>query len=87
VDVYFGGVTTISIPTTFSGIEITLKKPSPNGYDPAVISLLDLKTNKEHFVEAWGVGVNENCCGNKSTIFMGLDEIREKFLRCLASYN
>jgi hypothetical protein len=82
VDVYFDGVTTISIPTTFHGIEIVLKKPSPNPkrYECATISLWDLKTNKEHFLEALVIDVEENNCANKFPFFIGRDKEAEKEL-------
>lgn len=80
IDIDFSGVTTISIPTTFNGIEIALKKPSPNGYACATISLLDLKTNKEHFLEALVIDVEENNCANKFPFFIGRDKEAEKEL-------
>jgi hypothetical protein len=93
VDVYFAGVSTISIPTTFYGIEIALKahkKFSRYGYDRATISLLDLKTNKEHFIDTATIDVEENYCGNKSTIFLigdNADEEYEKSRRCLVAHS
>jgi hypothetical protein len=96
VDIFFSGVTTISIPTTFNGIEIALKKPSPNGYGDATLSLLDLKTNKEHFLLVEDIYVEENYCENKSTLLLSIlyndeeyKEAHEKWSKsncCLVKY-
>jgi hypothetical protein len=82
IDIDFSGVTTISIPTTFNGIEIALKKPSPNGYACATISLLDLKTNKEHFLETISIDIEENNCYNKTHFcILGDKEVHEEYLK------
>jgi hypothetical protein len=50
---------------------------------------LDLKTNKEHFIDTAMMGVEENYCGNKSTIFLigdNRDEEYEKSRRCLVAH-